>query len=178
MTRAIGTVKVLSRLDQIAGGIMGAANIVATLWILGLMILIVCDILGREAFGQPIAGVPEMVMFSIVGIVFLQIAHTHRNGEMIRSDGILTAVRNKWPRTGLAMDIVAQLCGALFTSTLAWAVWPKVVRAYERGELSGVQGHFTLPVWPFMSLIVLGSSLLALSFLLAALAEFQKHKGI
>ena len=164
------------RLDRVAGVVMGAANVVATLWIIWLMVLIVSDVIGRETFGHPIAGVPEMVKFSIVGIVFLQIAHTHRKGEMIRSDGILGIVRARWPRVGLAMDVFAQLCGAAFASTLAWAVWPKVTRAYERGEMEGVQGHFTMPVWPFLFLIVLGSILLTLSFLLTAATEFKEHR--
>ncbi|MBR9762017.1 MAG: TRAP transporter small permease [Rhodobacteraceae bacterium] len=165
------------RLDRIADAVMGGANVVATLWILGLMVLIVCDILGRETLGHPIAGVPEMVKFSIVGIVFLQISHTHRKGEMIRSDGILGMVRGRWPRAALALELLAQLCGAAFAGALAWAVWPKVVRAFERGEMEGVQGHFTLPVWPFLFLIVLGSVLLAASFLLTAAAELQKHRN-
>lgn len=164
------------RLDRVAGVVMGAANVVATLWIIWLMVLIVSDVIGRETFGHPIAGVPEMVKFSIVGIVFLQIAHTHRKGEMIRSDGILGMVRARWPRAGLAMDVFAQLCGAAFASTLAWAVWPKVTRAYERGEMEGVQGHFTMPVWPFLFMIVLGSILLTLSFLLTAATEFKEHR--
>lgn len=170
--------KARGRLVQAADAVMGTANVVATLWILGLMVLIVCDILGRETLGRPIAGVPEMVKYSIVGIVFLQIAHTHRKGEMIRSDGILGVVRRRWPFAGLLMDTVAQLCGAAFAGALAWAVWPKAVRAFERGEMEGVQGHFTLPVWPFLALIVLGSALLALSFLITALASLNEQRSV
>jgi len=169
--------KARGRLVRTADAVMGTANVVATLWILGLMVLIVCDILGREALGRPIAGVPEMVKYSIVGIVFLQIAHTHRKGEMIRSDGILGAVRRRWPFAGEMLDTAAQLCGAAFAATLAWAVWPKAVRAFERGEMEGVQGHFTLPVWPFLSLIVLGSALLALSFVLTAVATLNNQRS-
>ncbi|PJE37986.1 TRAP transporter small permease [Pseudooceanicola lipolyticus] len=177
MTQDITRVGARGRLDQVADVVMGTANVVATLWILWLMVLIVADVLGRETLGRPIAGVPEMVKYSIVGIVFLQIAHTHRKGEMIRSDGILGMVRRRWPTAGLTLDLIAQLCGAAFALTLAWAVWPKVVRAYERGEMEGVQGHFTLPVWPFLFLIVLGSILLALSFLLTAATRFKEHRN-
>jgi len=155
---------------------MRVANVVATLWILGLMVLIVSDILGRELFGTPIAGVPEMVKYSIVGIVFLQIAHTHHAGEMIRSDGILGAVRRRSPRAGAAMDIVAQACGAGFAALLAYTVWPKMIRAFERGEMEGVSGHFTMPVWPFLGLIVLGSALLAVSFAMAAAHGLQQMR--
>ena len=46
----------------------------------------------------------------------------------------------------------------------------------ERGEMEGVQGHFTMPVWPFLFLIVLGAILLAVSFLLTATAEFKEYR--
>ncbi|WP_323781067.1 TRAP transporter small permease [Thalassovita sp.] len=163
-----------TRLGKAAVALMGVANVVATLWILGLMVLIVADILGRELFAHPIAGVPEMVKYSIVGIVFLQISHTHRAGQMIRSDGILGMVRKARPRLAAAMDLIAQLCGAGFAAMLCWAVWPKAVRAYMRGELEGISGHFTLPVWPFLGLIVLGSALLSASFLMSAAAAVQQ----
>lgn len=175
MTTSETPVGAPTRLDRLADAVMSTANVVATLWILGLMVLIVADVLGRETLGQPIAGVPEMVKYSIVGIVFLQIAHTHRKGEMIRSTGILGMLTARYPRAAKAMELTAQLCGAAFALTLAWAVWPKAIRAYERGEMEGVQGHFTLPVWPFLSLIVLGSVLLALSFLLSAAREVQSR---
>jgi len=155
-------------LNRAAVAMMRIANIVATLWILLLMLLIVADILGRELFGSPIAGVPELVKLSIVGIVFLQISHTHHSGEMIRSDGILGMVRRRRPALATGIDVFAQLCGAIFAAVLAWTVWPKMIRAYDRAEMEGISGHFTVPVWPFLGLIVLGSALLAVSFTIAA----------
>lgn len=164
-------------LGKAAVAMMRVANLVATLWILALMVLIVSDILGRELFDHPIAGVPEMVKYSIVGIVFLQISHTHRTGQMIRSDGILGMVVKARPKLGAAMDLFAQLCGAAFGATLAWTVWPKVVRAYGRGEMEGIAGHFTMPVWPFLGLIVLGSAMLSISFLMSAALAAGKIRG-
>ncbi|MGX1307213.1 TRAP-type mannitol/chloroaromatic compound transport system permease small subunit [Amorphus suaedae] len=155
-------------LVRLLGAVMSLTNVLATTWILLLMVLIVADVVGRNAFLSPIAGVPEMVKYSIVGIVFLQVAHTHWKGQMIRSDGLLSVVAARRPRLAAGFDLVAQLIGAGFTVALAWAVWPKMIRAFERGEMEGVSGHFTMPVWPFLAIIVLGSALLALSFLLSA----------
>jgi len=156
------------RLTRIADAVMTAANVTATAWILLLMALILADVFGRNLLLQPIAGVPEMVKYSIVGIVFLQIAHTHRCGEMIRSDGILGLVTRRSPRAGAVMDLFAQLCGLALSLALAWAVWPKAVKAFNRGEMEGIAGHFQMPVWPFLLIVTIGSLLLALSFLLQA----------
>lgn len=161
-------------LVRLLGLVMSLTNVVATTWILLLMVLIVADVVGRNAFLSPIAGVPEMVKYSIVGIVFLQVAHTHWKGQMIRSDGLLTLIAKSRPRVAAGFDLVAQLIGLGFTAALAWAVWPKVVRAFERGEMEGVSGHFTLPVWPFLAIIVAGSVLLSLSFLLSALIAARR----
>lgn len=155
-------------LVRLLGFVMSLTNVLATTWILLLMVLIVADVVGRNAFLSPIAGVPEMVKYSIVGIVFLQVAHTHWKGQMIRSDGLLTLVAQRRPRLAAGFDLVAQTVGVGFTAALAWAVWPKMIRAFERGEMEGVSGHFTMPVWPFLAIIVLGSVLLALSFVLSA----------
>jgi TRAP-type mannitol/chloroaromatic compound transport system permease small subunit len=155
-------------LVRLLGLVMSLTNVVATTWILLLMVLIVADVVGRNAFLSPIAGVPEMVKYSIVGIVFLQVAHTHWKGQMIRSDGLLSLMGERRPRLAAGFDLVAQLVGVGFTAALAWAVWPKMIRAFERGEMEGVSGHFTMPVWPFLAIIVLGSVLLSLSFLLSA----------
>ncbi len=153
-----------------AEAVMALANAAATVWILILMVLLTADVALRNLFGAPIAGVPEMVKFSIVGIVFLQIAHTHRKGEMIRSDGLLGLILKRAPRVGRAMDIFAQLAGVAVSGLLGWAVWPKMVRAFERGEMEGIAGHFQMPVWPFLAIVSIGAFLLALSFVLKAVA--------
>ncbi|WP_417681788.1 TRAP transporter small permease subunit [Roseibium sp.] len=166
------------RLTRLADGVMAAANVTATAWILVIMVLILGDVLGRNLFLHPIAGVPEMVKFSIVGIVFLQISHTHRRGEMIRSDGILGLVSERRPRLGAAMDLGAQLCGVAMSLALAWAVWPKATRAFRRDEMEGIAGHFQMPVWPFLVIVTFGSLLLALSFALeAARAAKRMQRG-
>lgn len=146
--------------------VMSLANVVATAWILVMMVLLLGDILGRDLFGAPIAGVPEMVKFSIVGIVFLQVAHTHRKGEMIRSDGLLGVIAAARPRVGALLDLLAILAGAGVSFLLAWAVLPKALRAYDRGEMEGIAGHFQMPLWPFLTIVAVGSALLALSFLI------------
>jgi TRAP-type mannitol/chloroaromatic compound transport system permease small subunit len=155
-------------LSRLPAAVMSFANVVATTWILLLMVLIVADVVGRNAFLSPIAGVPEMVKYSIIGIVFLQVAHTHWKGQMIRSDGLLAMAARTRPRLAASLDLAAQLAGAAFTFLLAWAVWPRMVRAFQRGEMEGVSGHFTLPVWPFFLIIVIGAALLGLSFILSS----------
>ena len=164
-------------LARLFSGVTVLANVAATAWIILLMVLIVADVLGRNVLAAPIAGVPEMVKFSIVGIVFLQITHTHVSGQMIRSDGLLNALIRRRPRLGHALDALAQATGAALTAALAWTVWPRLIKAYDRGEFEGAVGHFVLPVWPFLAIIVGGSALLSLSYLIQCWQAAQRARA-
>jgi hypothetical protein len=53
-------------------------NIVGTLLIIVMAVAVNADILGRELFNRPIAGVTEFVGLAIVAIVFLQMANTSK----------------------------------------------------------------------------------------------------
>src|SRR5690606_14363659 len=88
------------------GAVTGALNAIGTVWIFFLMALISADVIGRGAFDAPILGVPEIVQFSIVGIVFLQLAHTLRHGALTRSDVILRGLLTRVPAIGHALQLV------------------------------------------------------------------------
>ena len=49
-------------------------NTAGVAWIFALMFLICADIAGRTLLDRPIQAVPEIVAFSLVGCVFLQLA--------------------------------------------------------------------------------------------------------
>ena len=59
-------------------------NSVGSLWIFALMFLICADVAGRYLFNAPIKGAAEMVGYSIVTAVFLQMASTLRAGRLTR----------------------------------------------------------------------------------------------
>ena len=70
-----------------------AANIVGSCLIVGLVALIIADVLGRNLFGTPVAGVPEIVSLSIVAIVFLQAPQALLAGRLTRSDGFIKVAK-------------------------------------------------------------------------------------
>lgn len=150
--------------------VIGVMNAVGTLWIIGLMILINADIFGRGALNHPIAGVPELVAFSIVGIVFLQLAHTLRSGSMTRSDVLLTVLERRAPRARLALLSLFHLVGGVLMLLIAWKYWSTVVAAWLHPERNfmGNPGFFTIPQWPLFILVFLGIVATAIQFLLLA----------
>jgi TRAP-type C4-dicarboxylate transport system permease small subunit len=151
--------------------LIGVMNAVGTLWIIGLMVLINADIFGRNILNAPIAGVPELVSFSIVGIVFLQLAHTLRSGSMTRSDVLLNVLERRAPRVRLGLLALFHLAGALLLAMIAWKFWPSVAQAWQfpQRHFMGNPGFFMIPQWPLFALMFIGIAAIAMQFLIMAL---------
>ncbi|MEM7519534.1 MAG: TRAP transporter small permease subunit [Pseudomonadota bacterium] len=145
-------------------GITLAANVVGSCLIVGLVVLITSDVLGRNLFGAPVAGVPEMVSLSIVAIVFLQAPQALRAGRLTRSDGVIDMLTRRMPRLASLLETAFDLIGVCVLSAILFAHWPIMTRAWERGDFVGAVGNFTAPTWPVKAMLALGAALLALQF--------------
>jgi TRAP-type C4-dicarboxylate transport system permease small subunit len=150
---------------------------VGTGWILFLMGLICADVIGRAAFNAPILGVPEMVQFSIVGIVFLQLPQTLRTGGLTRSDVLLGHVRRASPRVGHLLQLVYDLIGLALFAVIVTTTWPLAVAAFENREFYGSTGVVQIPTGPLKVIIMAGCTLMAVQFLINAVGEIRGLLG-
>lgn len=157
--------------------VTGALNVAGTLLILGLMVLVNADVIGRGAFSAPIAGVPEMVSMSIVAIVFLQVAQTFRQGRLTRTDILLGWVERHSPRTRQAVEMVFSLAAILLVWQIITASWPLFAQAWTRGTYEGTIGAFTAPIWPVKLIILVGCGALLVQLALHTLAAFLRLMG-
>ena len=170
--RGVATDPLLLRwLDHIAA----IMNVAGSALILGLMILIGLDVAGRNLFGAPLPGVPELVSLSIVAIVFLQSPQTLRAGRMPRSTVLLDALIKRRPRLAKWIEDVWDAIGLAVLAIIVWATWPRLVRDWERGTFVGAIGDFTAPTWPAKATIVAGSAILVLQFLARI---WRRHRSI
>ena len=85
--------------------------VLAAAWAFMLTFLIVADIVGRTVFNSPVYGVPEIVMNSIVMIVFLQAGYAIRSRSMLRADFLAQKFPPLLGRISLA---IGYLLGAAF----------------------------------------------------------------
>jgi TRAP-type mannitol/chloroaromatic compound transport system permease small subunit len=148
--------------------LQGFSNVLAavgTVWIFGMMLLVVADVLGRNFFDAPITGVAEFAARSVASIVFLQLAAAICSGRMTRSDFLLQIIGKRSPAAVKALDVFNVLVGALLFAALAVISWPELTEAYKSAEYMGVQGVVTVVTWPFRALIVVGSAVAALAYL-------------
>lgn len=141
------------------------ANILGTALIIGLVVIICVDVLGRETLGAPLPGVPEMVSLSIVAIVFLQVPQAFKSGRLTRSDGLINWLHQNSPTLARRLETGFELLGALVIGTLIYAHWPILIRSIERGDFVGSVGNVTFPTWPVKLAILTGAVLLLLQFL-------------
>jgi TRAP-type mannitol/chloroaromatic compound transport system permease small subunit len=154
-------------------------NAIGTVWIVALMLLIVADITLRNALNAPIRGVPEMVSFSIVGIVFLQLAHALRAGGLTRSELLLGTLERHAPAARRVLLALFHLTGAAILAVALWRFWPSLTAAwaFPARHSYGSPGVFTLPRWPLFGLMCLGMAATILQFLALAVESLRSGRG-
>ena len=171
------------------------ANAVGTAVIFFLVGIMNVDVIARGIFHAPLRGVVEVVIFSLVLIVFLQLPDVVRSNRLTRSDGFLVLAETKFPAFSNILSRGIDLAAAIFMALIAWTVWPEFVEsieschfitppefgpkpsgnlwadmsvAFARCEYFGTPGIFTAPWWPAKLAIVFSVTLCTIIFLFKA----------
>jgi TRAP-type mannitol/chloroaromatic compound transport system permease small subunit len=160
-------------MDRLLGRVSGAMNALGSALILFIMAVMVADIVGRAVFARPLKGVPEMVTIAITIIVFLQFASTLRAGRMIMIDGFIDWLARRSVAAEQALLGLYHLAGALVFGAVGWATVPLMRRVLVSGDVYGNIGVFTFPKWPVRVAIIAGCALVALEYLLRAVAHWR-----
>ena len=153
--------------------ITSTMNSIGTAWVFVLLVIINLDILSRFLLNRPIRGVPEIVSLSIVGLVFMQIAHTLKVGRLTRSETLLNLLRKKLPRAADAVDGLFHLIGAGLFGVILYGSYPMFIKAWKIDEYVGAEGDFMAPVWPVKLIILIGSLAAIIQFSLIAFRNFK-----
>ena len=142
------------------------ANACGTLVVLALVAVVNYDVVAREAFHKPFHGAVELVQFSMILIVFLQLPDVVRVNRLTRSDGFLSIAGNRWPAVSNVLNKFINSVAATFMLLAAIAIWPEFLEMWETKDFFGVPGVFTAPWWPVKLVIFLSVSLCFLLFTL------------
>ncbi len=159
----------LSVVTSLANGVAISANAVGTLVVLVLVAIVNYDAIARSLFNSPFLGAVEVVQFSMVLIVFLQLPDVCRVNRLTRSDGFLTVLGGRYPATANVLRHIINAISAGFMTLVAIAIWPEFLKMFETQDFFGVPGVFTAPWWPVKLVIFLSAALCALVFLLKVL---------
>ena len=139
--------------------------VVAAIGLVLIAVIIGSDVFGRGLFNTSIIGVAEVVANTLVIIAFLQLPYTVHVGGMLRSELIDMLAPRPIARL---LRLVGYLLGALFFGLIAWAEWGHMISSWVTGEFEG-HVSFAVPVFPSRLVIVAGSILAVLTYLLLAI---------
>ena len=161
MDRTTPTPAPQTRVEDVFAALIRWMNGAGVAWIFALMFLICADIAGRTLFARPIQAVPEIVAFSLVGCVFLQLAYAVQTHRLTHADVLLDYIRQRRPVAGLALQVAAAGMGCFVLSVIAIGAAPDFWRAFRTSEFTGVEGIYTLPIAPIKFVVVLGAVIAA-----------------
>ncbi len=146
--------------DKIAKFMM----VMAATWAFILTFIIMADIIGRGAFNSPVQGVREIVANSIVIIVFLQAGYAIRSRSMLSADFVIDRFPSWARRAALAFGY---LLGVVFFVLIIWGGWRLAIDSWVGGEFEG-EGALRVPAWPTRFVILFGSALAIVNYLVMA----------
>jgi len=169
--------RALITLDRMVGAIIVLSNNVGSLLIFALTFLVVADVSGRYLFNAPIKGTAEMVMMSVVAVLYLQLSYTLRSGRMTRSGAFHAALSALHPRIGNAVGFLFHAAGACLMAAIVSRAWFKWLEAWHEGYFAGIIDVFTFPQWPILFIIFFGCSLTGLQFAVLAIGNLLRLCG-
>ena len=135
---------------QVPVRVARVVHIVSAFWVLGLAVLIFCDVMGRQLFNQPVPGTKEILQNSVVAVTFLQVPLAIYSGSMLRTSifsDLMPPVVRRLLRT------LAAVLGLIVFVGLIWSTWPSFWDAYRIGEYEG-EGSLRVPTWPVRGVVL------------------------
>jgi TRAP-type C4-dicarboxylate transport system permease small subunit len=163
----------LAVIRKLANGIAISANVVGTLVVLVLVVIVNFDVVARGFFNAPFLGAVEVVQFSMVLIVFLQLPDVVRVDRLTASDGFLAVVAKRFPVFTTTLRRAINLLAATFMGLIAVAIYPQFIEMWHTNDYFGVPGVFTAPWWPIKLVILLSAGLCAILFALKVIIPTQ-----
>jgi TRAP-type C4-dicarboxylate transport system permease small subunit len=166
-------IRAFNLFDRYSARVENVLNIIGVFFIMALMLLTACEIIGRYTFNHPIPGYVEDVELIMAAIVFLGIGYTQRVGAHIRMDMVI----NRF--TGRLYHLTEALSG--FLGLVAYAIiciasFIGTIDAYQRGD---VTEYLYTPTWPSKLCVPLGSFFLCIRFFIQIVKNLgQAYTGV
>ena len=163
-------------LSRVVNTVAMTANALGTLVVLALVVILNVDVFMRGVFSAPIPGTYEMVQFSVVMIVFLQLADVVRVDRLTRSDGFLNLLYSRRPSLTANLRRIINAISAIFMGLIAYITFPEFLHMWDTQDYFGVPGLFTLPWWPVKLVITFGTALSCLVFVIKVITAQDRPK--
>ncbi len=140
--------------------------------ILFLTFLISADVVMRYFFNHPLENVDEITEHALLYLTFLSAAWVLRKGGHVEIDIIYNQLG---PRFRAFLDLLNPILGAAVCLALTWFSSHATWLAFKRGTVFATT--WSLPRWPILIIIPVGSLLLFIQFLQLVHANLEKWKS-
>lgn len=148
-------------------------NILSAVWLAGVVLLIVYDVVGREFFASPFHGTNEIVSNSVLSILMLQLPLSILIHGSLRTT-ILHGLMGRFGKT--IVNVVSYLLSAVLFLVIAFGSWDRMLEGWEIWEQEG-SGVVNIPVYPIRTLVVVVACFgVIVSALMIYQAIFQPEK--
>ena len=146
---------------------LGLTGVVAAS-LVAIMVLGTWDVVGTQAFNQPLPGATEAITSLLVVIVYGALPDVQRRRANVRME-LLYA--NMGPRAQAAMDLMAELVALVFFVLL---VWQAATDAYWSWQIKQTEtGLIRFPIYPFKAALVAGVACLLLQLVADIFMELR-----
>lgn len=154
----------IAGLSRVANTLAITTNAMGTFVVLVLVVILNVDVIARGLFNAPLKGAYEIVQFSVVMIVFLQLPDVVRVDRLTRSDGFLNLMSVRRPGVANSMRRIINAFSAIFMALITYITFPEFLHMWDTQDYFGVPGIFTLPWWPVKLVISVGCGLACIIF--------------
>ena len=160
-----GGLKIFQSFSLLFTRFISVTNSIGSIWIFSLMFLICADVISRGVFDFPLRGVPEIAGYTLVGSVFLQLAHSLHEGRFTCAEMFIEPLSKNRPLGASLFHLVFNLLGFIVFILIAYGTWFKFIEAWPDLKF-GVEDEFTILVWPLRTIIFFGAILVAIKYLI------------
>lgn len=122
-------------------GLYLGAGALAAIFLAAICVLMLAQSAGRE-MGLQVRGADDITAWLCAASAFLPLAHTFRQGELIRVGLLLDKVDGRKRR---ALEIFSLVCAAVIVGYMTWAVAGFVYESWKFKEQA--QGLLVIPIW-------------------------------
>ncbi len=153
-------------------GLMGALRLafnalswLGGAWLVALIVLVCCDVVGRSFLNAPITGVAEIASFSVIGIVSLQLPEAILHNRLTRTDLIIAPLHENRPLVGRILEALFAAAGLAVFLLIFRGSLEFLNKSIASSEFYGVHGVFTFPTWPIRLILLVGVAASAIALL-------------
>mmetsp|Transcript_23785 Transcript_23785/g.42791 ORF Transcript_23785/g.42791 Transcript_23785/m.42791 type:complete len:209 (+) Transcript_23785:2533-3159(+) len=158
----------LSRLDRGLEPIEKVMALLSGLAAFSLMFLAAYSVTGREFFEKPLLGYVDLIEMLMPLIAIMGVSYVQRNGNHIRMDIIIGAMKGRWL---WFFELVSVLLILILMIALVWGSWAHFDRSFDCARPFCSRDSsidISLPIWPSKLIVPVAFAVLCARLVLQA----------